>query len=82
VASNSLPARLAVVCDRAAETARVAAQTLLPAPALALWRRWRQARMRRSMLDAGGMGLSANEEKDCDKTVELAASILLTLACL
>jgi CelD/BcsL family acetyltransferase involved in cellulose biosynthesis len=51
VASDSLPARLAVVCDRAAEAARAAAHTLLPAPALALWRRWRKARLRRALLD-------------------------------
>jgi CelD/BcsL family acetyltransferase involved in cellulose biosynthesis len=78
VASNSLPARLAVVCDRAAEAARAAAQTLLPARALALWRRWRQARMRQSMLDADSKGLWVNKEEDDDKSIELAASILLS----
>ena len=77
VTSNSLPARLAVMYDRVAEAARAAAHTLLPARTLALWRRRRQARMRRSMLDAGGEGLSANEEKDRGKSVELVASILL-----
>jgi CelD/BcsL family acetyltransferase involved in cellulose biosynthesis len=81
VASNSLPARLAVLRNRAAEAARAAAHTLLPAPALALWRRRRQARMRRSMLDAS-KGLSTNEEKDRDKTIELVASILLALVCI
>jgi len=77
VASDSLPARLAVVCDRAAEAGRAAAQTLLPARALALWRRWRQARMRQSMFDADSKDLSVNKEED-DKIVELAASILLS----
>jgi CelD/BcsL family acetyltransferase involved in cellulose biosynthesis len=78
VASDSLPARLAVVCDRAAEAGRAAAQTLLPARALALWRRWRQARMRQSMFDADSKDLSVNKEEDVDKIVELAASILLS----
>jgi len=82
VASDSLPARLADVCDRVAETARAVAQTLLPARALALWRRWRQARMRQSILDAGGKGLSANEATDAEKAVELAAAILLSFICL
>ena len=70
VAADSLPARLSVARDRAAEAARAAAQTLLPASALALWRRWRQARMRRSLLDAGREGLSAPEKMD-DKVVEV-----------
>jgi CelD/BcsL family acetyltransferase involved in cellulose biosynthesis len=82
IASDSLPARLAVVCDRAAEAGRAAAQTLLPARALALWRRWRQARMRQSMLDDDVEGFSANERKDRDKTAELVASVLLSLFCL
>jgi CelD/BcsL family acetyltransferase involved in cellulose biosynthesis len=82
VASASLPARLAVACDAAVEAARAAAPILLPSSALALWRRWRQARIRRSMLDAESKGLSANEGMDRDKTVELAASILLSLVCL
>jgi CelD/BcsL family acetyltransferase involved in cellulose biosynthesis len=79
VASNSLPARLAVVCDRAAEAARAAAQTLLPARALARWRRWRQSRIRRTMLDADSKDLSVNKVEDVDKTIELAAAILLSL---
>jgi len=78
VTSNSLPARLAVVCDRAAEAARAAAQTLLPARAMALWRRWRQARIRRTMLDADSKDLLVNKGEDVDKTIELAASILLS----
>jgi CelD/BcsL family acetyltransferase involved in cellulose biosynthesis len=87
VASNSLPARLTVMYDRVAEAARATAHTLLPAGALAFWRRRRQARMRRSMLDAGAKGLSANEEKRRDKAVELVSSvlvssILLSLFCL
>ncbi|HKQ80570.1 MAG TPA: GNAT family N-acetyltransferase [Blastocatellia bacterium] len=82
VASDSLPARLAVVRDRAAEAARAVAQTLLPAGALALWRRWRQSRMRRSMDDAVGKGFSTPGEAGADKTIELAASILLSLICL
>jgi CelD/BcsL family acetyltransferase involved in cellulose biosynthesis len=61
VASDSLPARLAVVCDRAAESARAAAHAILPARALALWRRRRQAQMRQSTLEADGNGLSAIE---------------------
>jgi CelD/BcsL family acetyltransferase involved in cellulose biosynthesis len=77
VASNSLPARLAVMFDRAAEAARAAAHTFLPARTLAFWRRRRQARMRRSMLYAGDNGFPANEGKGRDKTVELVASILL-----
>jgi CelD/BcsL family acetyltransferase involved in cellulose biosynthesis len=81
IASDSLPARLAVVCDRAAEAGR-AAQTLLPARALALWRRWRKARMRQSMLDDDVEGFSANERKDRDKSAELVASVLLSLFCL
>jgi CelD/BcsL family acetyltransferase involved in cellulose biosynthesis len=51
VASDSLPARMAVMCDRAADAARAAAHALLPARALALWRRRRRALMRQSMLD-------------------------------
>src|SRR5262245_1239105 len=78
VAGNSLPARLANLCDRAAEAARAVAQTLLPARTLALWRRWRQARMRQSMLDASSNGLSANDATDGEKAVELAAAILLS----
>src|SRR5215813_4327593 len=79
VASDSLPARLAVMCDRVAEAARAAAHAILPATALALLRRRRQARMRKSMLDTDGTSFSTNEEKDRDKTVELVASILLSL---
>ncbi|HEY6404249.1 MAG TPA: GNAT family N-acetyltransferase [Blastocatellia bacterium] len=59
VASNSLPARLAVMCDRVAEAARAAAGVLLPAPALALWRRRQKARMRRAALDDSGEEHSA-----------------------
>ncbi|MGH9751247.1 MAG: GNAT family N-acetyltransferase [Blastocatellia bacterium] len=76
VASDSLPARLSVVGDHAVETARAAAQTFLPAWALASWRRWRQARTRRSMLDADGKANSANEEGSRDNAVDVAASIL------
>ncbi|HEX5083490.1 MAG TPA: GNAT family N-acetyltransferase, partial [Blastocatellia bacterium] len=47
VASNSLPARLAVMRDCAVGAARAVARALLPAPALALWRRRQKARMRR-----------------------------------
>jgi CelD/BcsL family acetyltransferase involved in cellulose biosynthesis len=79
VASDSLPARLAVMCDRVAEAARAAAHAILPARALALWRRRRQARMRKSMPDADGKSFSTNEEKDRDKTIELVSSILLLL---
>jgi CelD/BcsL family acetyltransferase involved in cellulose biosynthesis len=61
VTSGSLSARLAVMCDHAAEAARAAAQTLLPAWALASWRRGRQARTRRSMLDADSKAPLANE---------------------
>ncbi|HEU0177841.1 MAG TPA: GNAT family N-acetyltransferase, partial [Blastocatellia bacterium] len=87
VASNSLPARLTVMYDRVAEAARAAAHALLPAGALAFWRRRRQDRMRRSMLDAGDKELSAIEEKRRDKAVELVSSIfvssmLLSLFCL
>ena len=79
VASDSLPARLAVVCDHVAETARAAAQTFLPAWALASWRRGRQAWARRSMLDANGKAASADEEGSRDKAVDVAASILILL---
>src|SRR5262249_60426938 len=79
VASNSLPARLAVMQDRVAEATRAAAHAILPARALALWRRRRQARMRKSMLDDDSKSFSTNEEKDRNKTVELVASILLSL---
>ena len=79
VASDSLPARLAVMCDRVAEAARSAAHAILPATALALWRRRRQARIRKPMLGADGESFPTNEEKDRDKTVELVASILLSL---
>lgn len=82
VASDSLPARLAVACDAAAEVARAVAQILLPSSALALWRRWRQARIRRSMLDTDGKDLSVNKEEDLDKIIKLAASILLSMICL
>ena len=82
VASNSLPARLAFMCDATAEAARAAAQILLPSSALALWRRWRQARIRRSMLDADGKDLTVNKEEYVDKINELAASILLSMICL
>src|SRR5262249_38709110 len=61
VTSGSLPARLAAMCDRAADAARAAAHALLPARALALWRRRRRARARQSTLDADDNGLSANE---------------------
>jgi CelD/BcsL family acetyltransferase involved in cellulose biosynthesis len=79
VASDSLPARLAVVRDHIAETARAAAQTFLPAWALASWRRRRQAWARRSMLDADSKATSANEEGSRDKAVDVAASILILL---
>jgi CelD/BcsL family acetyltransferase involved in cellulose biosynthesis len=82
VASNSLPARLAFMCDRVAEAARAVAQILLPSSALALWRRWRQARIRRSMLDADSKDLSVNKVEDVDKTIGLVASILLSMICL
>src|SRR5262249_32156398 len=82
VASNSLPARLAFMCDRVAEAARAVAQILLPSGALALWRRWRQARIRRSMLDADSKDLSVNKVEDVDKTIGLVASILLSMICL
>jgi CelD/BcsL family acetyltransferase involved in cellulose biosynthesis len=72
VASASLPARLAVACDAAVEAARAAAPILLPSSALALWRRWRQARIRRSMLHEESKGLSAHEVMYSDKTVEIA----------
>ena len=85
VASDSLPARLAVACDRATEAARAMAQTLLPANALAIWRRWRQARIRRSMLNASGSELPEPEiangvkEPDREKAVEVVATILLLI---
>jgi CelD/BcsL family acetyltransferase involved in cellulose biosynthesis len=79
VASDSLPARLAVMCDRAADAARAAAHALLPARALALWRRRRQAWMRQSMVDDDVKRFSANEEKDRNKTAELVGSVLLSL---
>src|SRR5262245_39182698 len=76
VASDSLPARLTVMCDRVAEATRAAAHAILPARALALWRRRRQARMRRSMLDDDSKATSANEEGRCDNALDVAASIL------
>src|SRR5262245_1139887 len=79
VASDSQPARLSVMRDRVTEAARAAAYAILPPRALALWRRRRQARMRKSMLDAEGKSFSTDEEKDRDKTVEFVASILLSL---
>ncbi|MBO0858287.1 MAG: GNAT family N-acetyltransferase [Chloracidobacterium sp.] len=63
VASDSLPARLAVLQDRAKEAARAAAYAVLPARMLAFWRRRRQAQMRRSTERP-----SVNEENDRDKT--------------
>jgi CelD/BcsL family acetyltransferase involved in cellulose biosynthesis len=75
VTGDSLPARLAFMSDRAADAARAAAHALLPARALALWRRRRQARMRQAIIDDDGGGFSANEEKDCDETVELVTTI-------
>jgi len=82
VASNSLPARLAFTSDRVAEAARAMAQILLPSSALALWRRWRQARIRRSMLDADSKDMLVNKKEDVEKAIELAASILLSMICL
>jgi CelD/BcsL family acetyltransferase involved in cellulose biosynthesis len=82
VASDSLPARLEVMCDRVADAVRAAAYALLPAPALALWRRRRKAWMRQSMLDGDGDGFSTCAEKRRDRTVELVASVLLSLVCL
>src|SRR5499426_2195183 len=79
VASDSLPARLAVMCDRVTEAARAAAHAILPRTALALWRRRRQARMRKSMLGADGKSFSTNEEMDRDKIVELVTSVLLSI---
>ena len=79
VASDSLPARLAVVRDHLTETARAAAHTFLPAWALASWRRRRQARARRSLLDADSKAPSANEEGSRDNAVDVAASILILL---
>jgi CelD/BcsL family acetyltransferase involved in cellulose biosynthesis len=58
VARDSLAARLAVLQDRVVEAARAAAHILLPARTLALWRRRRQARMRRSTAE-----FSVNEWK-------------------
>lgn len=68
------------MCDHAAEAARAAAQTLLPAWALASWRRRRQARTRQSMLDADSKAPSANEEGSRDNAVEVAASMLILLS--
>jgi CelD/BcsL family acetyltransferase involved in cellulose biosynthesis len=82
VASDSLPARLVVMRDRAAEAARAVAQTLLPASALASWRRWRQARIRRPMLDGCDTGFPAPEKKESDKAVEVVAAILFLFICL
>ena len=82
VASDSLPARLAVMSDRVAEAARAAAHAILPPTALALWRRRRQARMRKSVLGADGKSFSTNEEKEHDKIVELVTSVLLSIVCL
>jgi CelD/BcsL family acetyltransferase involved in cellulose biosynthesis len=82
VASNSLPARLAVMRDCAVEAARAVAHTLLPAPALALWRRRQKARMRRLTPDTAGKEGPVNEEEDRHKSIELVASILLALICL
>jgi CelD/BcsL family acetyltransferase involved in cellulose biosynthesis len=82
VSSHSLPARLTVMCDLFADAARAAAYALLPARALALWRRWRKAWMRQSMPDSDVKGFSANEEKDCDKSAGLVKSVLLSLFCL
>jgi CelD/BcsL family acetyltransferase involved in cellulose biosynthesis len=82
VTSDSLPARLAVMRDRVADAARAAAHALLPAPALALWRRRRKAWMRQSMLDGDGDGFSTCAEKGRDRTVELVTSVLLSLVCL
>jgi CelD/BcsL family acetyltransferase involved in cellulose biosynthesis len=65
VASNSLPARLAVLHDRVVEAARAAAHTLLPARTLALWRRWRRARTRRSMRE-----FQENEKTDRNEDIE------------
>jgi CelD/BcsL family acetyltransferase involved in cellulose biosynthesis len=65
VASDSLPARLAVLQDRVADAARAAAHILLPARTLAWRRRRRQARMRRAT-----PGFSVNEGNDRDKTDE------------
>ncbi len=81
VASDSLSARMAVARDRAAEAARAMAQTLLPASALAIWRRWRQSRMRRSLIEDGDKGVTVNEEIDGAKTVKLAATVLISLIC-
>jgi|SRR5215831_730494 len=77
VASDSLPARLAVVRDRVAETARAAAQTFLPAWALASWRSRRRARTRQLMLDADSKAPSANEEGIRDNAFDVMASILI-----
>jgi CelD/BcsL family acetyltransferase involved in cellulose biosynthesis len=82
VSSHSLTARLAVMCDSFAEASRAAAHALLPARALALWRRRRKAWMRQSMLDDDVKEFSANKQKDRDKTAELVASVLLSLTCL
>jgi CelD/BcsL family acetyltransferase involved in cellulose biosynthesis len=82
VSSHSLPARLAFMCDRFAEAARAAAHALLPARALALWRRRRKAWMRQSMLDDDVQEVSANKEKDRDKIVEFVGSVLLSLTCI
>jgi len=52
LASGSLPSRLAIASDYMVEAARATAQALLPEQALALWRRWRRARARKTAIVA------------------------------
>src|SRR5262249_29037785 len=59
VASDSLPARLAVICDSVAEAARAAAHGILPGRALAFWRRPGQGPARPVMLGPDGQSFSA-----------------------
>jgi CelD/BcsL family acetyltransferase involved in cellulose biosynthesis len=73
LASGSLPSQLAIALDHTVEAARAAAQALLPAQALALWRRWRRARARKSAIVADAGDQLQSRETDERKPVETAA---------
>lgn len=75
IASNSRPARLAVICDHVAETARAAAQALLPEQALAFWRRWRRVQARKTTPGAGMDGQHQGRETGERNAVGTAAYV-------
>lgn len=71
VASNTVPARLAVLSEHAAEISRTAAHAVLPEVLLVWWRRWR----RKQALRMNDNGHWAKEKSENSKNIDSVASV-------